>query len=189
MACPTRRKGSDNWYFRRKIPADVQRILASLPKDQRPAGWYKTHISISLGTADRNEAKARCPEVAAAVERQIEAFRNGPKPLTPKQIVALSGLLYRAFAEGLEEDPVLTPEQWRDVAGSNREARLGQFGLGAQLGIFSSEAERRAASMEQRFGRSYAGMWVTGDQAALVDDVATTSHPSVNLTPSISLGN
>jgi hypothetical protein len=111
--------GSDNWYFRRKIPADVQRILASLPKDQRPAGWYKTHISISLGTADRNEAKAKCPEVAAAVERQIEAFRNGPKPLTPKQIAALSGLLYRAFAEGLEEDPVLTPEQWRDIAGSN----------------------------------------------------------------------
>lgn len=36
---------------------------------------------------------------------------------------------------------------------------------------------------------SYAGIWVTGDQAAVFDGVAPTSHPSVNLTPSINLGN
>lgn len=48
MACPTKRQGSDNWYFRRQIPADVRAILAKLPKSQRPANWYRTHISISL---------------------------------------------------------------------------------------------------------------------------------------------
>lgn len=36
MACPTKRHGSDNWYFRRQIPADVRAILEKLPKSQRP---------------------------------------------------------------------------------------------------------------------------------------------------------
>lgn len=31
MACPTKRKGSDNWYYRRRIPKDVQGIVAGLP--------------------------------------------------------------------------------------------------------------------------------------------------------------
>ncbi|WP_354177777.1 DUF6538 domain-containing protein [Bradyrhizobium sp. LA6.1] len=79
MACPTKRPGSDNWYFRKRIPADVQAILAKLPKAQRPANWYKDQISISLGTADRSAAKARCPDVAAQVERTMATLRAGPK--------------------------------------------------------------------------------------------------------------
>lgn len=128
MPCPTKRQGSDNWYYRRTIPADIRRILAKLPREKRPPGWYKTHISISLGTPDRALAKAKYAEVSARVERQIKALREGPKPLSPKQLSALSGLLYRAFAERLEEDPVLSADQWRDVAESNREARRGGFG-------------------------------------------------------------
>jgi hypothetical protein len=30
MACPTRRKGSDNWYYRRTIPADIRVTLEIL---------------------------------------------------------------------------------------------------------------------------------------------------------------
>ncbi|WP_442894292.1 DUF6538 domain-containing protein [Bradyrhizobium sp. AZCC 1693] len=98
MACPTKRLGSDNWYFRKRIPADVQAILAKLPNDKRPPNWYKDHISNPLRTADRAAAKAKCPEVAAQVERTMAALRAGPKPLTLKQINALSGELYRAIA-------------------------------------------------------------------------------------------
>jgi hypothetical protein len=60
MMSPTRRKGTGNWYYRRTIPADVRPILQKLAKERRPRGRYKTHISISLGTADRTAAKARC---------------------------------------------------------------------------------------------------------------------------------
>jgi hypothetical protein len=74
MACPTKRKGSDNWYFRRTIPADVRTILDKAPQAQRPRNWYRTHISISLKTADRATAKAKCPEVAAEVERTMAAL-------------------------------------------------------------------------------------------------------------------
>ncbi len=147
MACPTKRTGSDNWYYRRTIPADVQAILQKLAKERRPRGWYKTHINISLGTADRATAKAKCGEVTASVERQLKAFREGPKPLTAKQITALSGIVYRAFAEGLENNPGLTVEGWLGVAKANEIAQRGN-----PLLIAKNDAERREFSMERRFG-------------------------------------
>lgn len=148
MPSPMKRKGSDNWYFRRTIPADVKRILAKLPRGKRPPNWYKTHIAVSLGTADRAIAKAKCPEVAAEVERHIQALRDGPKALTVKQIAALSGEVYRAFAEGLEDNPVLTPDQWRSIAAGARDARKGN-----PLLIAADDAERREKTLKLRFGR------------------------------------
>ena len=126
MTSPTRRKGSDNWYYRRTIPADVRASLQKLPKERVPRGWYKTHISISLATADRAAAKAKCAEVSADVERQLKALREGPKPLTAKQIAALSGISYRAFAEGLENNPGLTAKGWLRVAEANEAAKRGR---------------------------------------------------------------
>ncbi|MGM4895940.1 DUF6538 domain-containing protein [Tardiphaga sp. 839_C3_N1_4] len=152
MTCPTKRVGSDNWFFRKRIPADVRAILTQSP-GLRPPRWFKDHISISLGTPDRDTAKAKCPDVAAEVERQIAALRAGPKPLTQKQIAALSGELYKAFAVGLEENPVLTPQQWLRVAAMNEEARQGRYGAVAALGIFQTPDDRRRASMEDRFGK------------------------------------
>ena len=147
MACPTKRKGSDNWYYRRTIPADVRAILQKVAKERRPRGWYKTHISISLGTADRVFAKAKCPEVSANVERQLKALREGPKALTARQIAALSGIAYRAFAEGLENNPGLTAKGWLRVAEANEAAKRGN-----PLLIAKNDTERREFSMEQRFG-------------------------------------
>lgn len=152
MACPTKRRGSDNWYYRKRIPKDVRAILATLPEEQRPPNWFKDEISISLGTADRAAAKAKCPDVAGEVERTMAALRAGPKPLTIKQISALSGELYRAFADGLEERPVMTAAQWLHVAELNEQARRGEYGTIAKLGIYKSAADRRRASMEQRVG-------------------------------------
>lgn len=147
MSCPTKRTGSDNWYYRRTIPADVQTILQKLPKERRPPGWYKTHISISLGTADRATAKAKCGEVTASVERQLKAFREGPKALTAKKIASLSGIAYRAFAEGLEDNPGLTAKGWLRVAEANEVATRGN-----PLLIAKNDTQRQAISMEERFG-------------------------------------
>ncbi|MGM4929717.1 DUF6538 domain-containing protein [Tardiphaga sp. 619_E2_N8_5] len=152
MTCPTKRKGSENWHFRRRIPAEIRSILAKLPKSQRPKNWYATEIAISLGTADRAAAKAKFPEIADEVEKTMARLRAGPVPLTPKQINALSGELYGALAEGLEENPVLTAEQWLKVATKNEEARQGRFGI-APLQIHRTAEERRRASMEARFGK------------------------------------
>lgn len=147
MTSPTRRKGSDNWYYRRTIPADIRAILEKLPKGRRPRGWYKTHISLSLGTADRTAAKGNYADVAAQVERQLKALREGPKPLTVRQITALSGVAYRAFTEALEDNPGLTAEGWLNVAEANEAAKRGN-----PLLIAKSGKDRREISMEQRFG-------------------------------------
>lgn len=153
MACPTKRPGSDNWYFRKRIPGDVQAILAELPKAQRPANWYKDQISISLGTADRSLAKARCPDVAAQVERTMATLRAGPKPLDVKQISALSGELYVGLAEALEGKAVVTAGQWSRVADVNERVRRGEYGPLAKLGIHKTQADRIRACIEQRFGK------------------------------------
>ena len=68
MASPTKRKGSNNHYFRKNIPADVKRILARLPRERRPRCWYRDTIWISLRTPDPALAKARWIEVAADLE-------------------------------------------------------------------------------------------------------------------------
>ena len=148
-----KRNGSDNWWYRKRIPADVQRILAKLPNHPRPKGWYKTgDIIIPTGTPDKTLAKAKATDIAAGVERKFKALREGPKPLTAKQVSALCGIVYRAFAEGLEDNPGLTSQQWLGVADENRAAQRGEYGLGARLGIYKNEGERRDADMENRFG-------------------------------------
>jgi hypothetical protein len=152
MASLVKRNGSGNWYYRRTVPADVQQILAKLANRPRPRGWYKTHIMITTGTPHRTDAKAKAADIAADVERQFKALREGPKPLTPKQVSALSGIVYRAFAEGLEDNPVLTSQQWLSVADANKAAQQGKHSLVARLGIFKDEGERRDADMEKRFG-------------------------------------
>jgi hypothetical protein len=83
MTCPTKRKGSENWYYRRRIPADVQAILAGMPKSRQPRNWSASEINISLRTADREVAKAKFAAVAAAVEKTLAALRAGPQPLKP----------------------------------------------------------------------------------------------------------
>jgi hypothetical protein len=42
MACPTKRHGSDNWYFRRQIPADVRAILEKRSRSDPPTGIAPT---------------------------------------------------------------------------------------------------------------------------------------------------
>jgi len=150
MPCPTRRQGSDNWYYRRTIPADVRLILASLPREKWPRNWYKTHISISLGTADRTLAKSACPKVAAMVEQQMRALREGPKPLTIKQMSALSGEFYRGLTE--RDDPSLPAFALRKIAKLNRDAMAGDYGAGLDLLIVNNREDRRRASLEARFG-------------------------------------
>jgi integrase len=152
MVSLVKRNGSDNWYYRRVIPADVRRILEQLPRRSWPKGWYKAEIFLSTGTPDRNLAKARAADIAADVEKRLTALRDGPKPLTVKQVSALSGAVYQAFAVQLENNPGLTSGQWLDVAAANEAAQKGKLSLGSRLAIAPSGDERREMDMESRFG-------------------------------------
>ena len=151
MTSLTKRPGSAKWHYRRTIPADVQRIIEKSPDFQRPRGWYKTHIIVTTKTADSAIAKTRAADIANDVEKQFTALRDGPKPLTTKQVAVLSGNAYRAYA-ALEDNPGLNQYGWLKVAEMNRIAQDGEYGLGAKLGISRNGAEKRKLSMEARFG-------------------------------------
>lgn len=148
MARPTKRKGTANIQYQRRIPADVARILDGLPSSYRPSGWGKTQITISTGTSDKRRGQSEYARIAREVEERFQSLRQGQRTLSTKEAVALSGLIYRAFAETLEENPG-SPSRWEKVLQDNATAKAGRYGLGPLL--IGSKAQREA-SMESRFG-------------------------------------
>jgi hypothetical protein len=104
-------------------------------------------ISLSLRTADKGLAKQRHAAVLAQLDEHFDRLRAGPKPLSQKEQVAIAGILYRAFAESLEDNPG-APELWERVHEMNEYAISGGT---HSLGIYNSEAERQAAALESRF--------------------------------------
>ncbi len=146
MARPTTRTGTANATFRQRVPADIKRILAGLPRRYRPIGWGKDEIVISLRTADKGAIPAAHAKVMAEVERHYAGLRAGFRPLSNKEAVALAGEVYRDFQQ-FEDDPG-EGALWRDILEQNKDAQVGNFGL--QLGIGDKARVRHA--MEYRFG-------------------------------------
>lgn len=154
-----RRKRSSVHQFRQRIPRDVL-DKARGQTIALPIGplWVRKEISpkaveltISLGTREPGEAKARQARLLSHLEGVWKAMREGPVRLTQKQVIALAGTVYRAFSEALEDDPG-SPMIWKWVQANNVAASKGRYGVKARLMIGSDE-ERNWAAMEDRFGR------------------------------------
>jgi integrase len=139
MARPARRKRSTHIQFRQRIPLDVLaqmrgRVL-TIPVGAdvvtvRVSAAAK-ELYLSLRTRDPAEAKARHAEVGALLANLYRSLRDAtPLQLTPKQSVALSGDLFRAW----EAMPL--PERIQ-------EAHPGEDWT--ELGLDVGEAEPRSA--------------------------------------------
>ncbi|MFO1133737.1 MAG: phage integrase N-terminal SAM-like domain-containing protein [Rhodoblastus sp.] len=126
----------------------MKRILDHLPPSYRPKGWGKEFITLSTGTADRRKGDIEFLRMSKEVEERFALLRAGVRTLSQKETVALAGTIYRAFAEGLEDNPG-TADRWEKVLLANVAARAGKYGKGPLL--IGGEARRRA-SMEDRFG-------------------------------------
>lgn len=102
MPRPFKHPKTGVYYFRQKTPVDLRAIFG-----KGEAGW-------SLGTKDPEEAKRLN---AGAVQQQAavwDRLRKRPEPLPHKQIVALSGTLYRDLMATLETEPG-EPSIWVEV--------------------------------------------------------------------------
>ena len=148
MTRPSKRSGTANVQFQKRIPKDVKAQLDKLPAAYRPSGWGKDFITISTGTADKRKAAAEFARIGHDVEERFERLRSGIHSLSQKQMVALAGTVYRAWADTLEENPG-DPATWERVLLENVKARSGKFGKGPLL--IGTQAQRQA-SMEDRFG-------------------------------------
>lgn len=170
MTRPTKRSGSSNKQFRKRVPADVQRvargetIVFALPKTltgdeciEIPAR-IGTHVEFSLRTADPALAKLRLNRASEHFERTIAAYREGPRRLTQKECVTIAGILYRDLAQSFEDNPG-DAEIWQLVREANERATTSPerteqwFGPSAdellsKLGIVTDRASRAALLQE-----------------------------------------
>lgn len=105
-------------------------------------------VTFSLRTRDPALVMQRQAAALLQVERQFAALRQGPQPLTKKDRVAISGLLYKAFQEVAEDDPG-EPGLWKHVQECNEEALSGREHA---LAIPAPLAEDRIRLLEARFG-------------------------------------
>ena len=122
---PMRRSGSSKPQFIRRIPVEVRARLVgkciNVPIGDETVPVLITNkmetIRLSLRTSDPSEAKIRQAQAATYVERIFNAYRDDElSTLTHKQVVALSGELYRGWAKGMDGVDrialVYTPEGW-----------------------------------------------------------------------------
>lgn len=99
MSRPSKITSSDTYYFRKRVPADLVGIVG------------RREIRISLGTKDPTLAKELFRKKEQEIENEWKALRATPESLSHRQIVALSGILYREYVE-LLSDEAGEPEIW-----------------------------------------------------------------------------
>ncbi|MDH3032096.1 hypothetical protein [Methylobacterium fujisawaense] len=150
MARPSARVGTLNRQYRRRYPADIRRILDGPGSSfTRPTGWGREGITLTLGTASSAQAKAAHARISADVEAIFATLRAGPRPLSHKETVALSGEVYRALIAEHEENPG-DVERWMRAEVENLRAESGQHGP-ASLKV-ETDAERKRRGFEGLFG-------------------------------------
>lgn len=158
MPRPMKRSGSTSHHLVHRIPADVLPKAAGLTLSI-PVGDETVTVTlsskakdvrVSLRTRDPQEARKRQAAAVAYLGSAWEAVRKGPRRLTHKETVALAGEAYAALVAAAEDDPG-SAEGWVRHEVANLQAEFGQYGRTA-LKIGGTDAERAAASLEERFG-------------------------------------
>lgn len=131
------RDDSSLLQFRMRVPSDVlskargRLLFIDLPAvgtDDAVTVAAKVGdvVKFSLRTRDLVAAKARHGVALSSVNRLFAGIRNGPKPLTLRQIVALSGDVYRLFLDECGDDPG-SVNNWIALKAFNRAVREGRI--------------------------------------------------------------
>lgn len=110
MPGPWKHPKTGVYYLRQRAPTD----LKNFPLDGKvaiPVGDIiravkaGTTVKVSLDTKDPAEAKRRHREADAALHEFWQRHREGPQPLTNKQIQALAGILYTRLVDMMDSEP------------------------------------------------------------------------------------
>lgn len=102
MPRPFKHPKTGVYYFRARVPAD---LVAKVGKGE---------VKISLGTKDPQLAKSLFSDKEREVSKRWGVLRSAPEALTQKQIVALSGKVYRKIIERFDDQPG-TPTLWQNI--------------------------------------------------------------------------
>lgn len=123
MPTLNRRHDSEVFYCYRRLPSDLvgkaagHPILLSFPALRGcPARTVharlgKSRVKFSYFTTDEYVAEQRQALAFAYLQGVYAELRRGPQTLSQKQLVALSGEVYRLMVEKFDENPG-TPDRW-----------------------------------------------------------------------------
>jgi hypothetical protein len=132
MIKPWKNPRSDVWWFRRRVPKEF--LKYGMPAE----------IKFSLGTKDKAEAKIRCQEENAKIERQWRAGLVGTPPteLSHLQITALAGEFYAEMVGAHREEPGPAIEWQQSLSKLHQRKRFRIGPLGPHLRMtFGDEAQ------------------------------------------------
>lgn len=129
MPRPMKRSDASTHQFVQRIPADIKhKVRGSTVAVRVGEETVMVHVSekaqdirVSLRTRDPHEARERQAMAVASLEKAWRAVREGPRALTHREIVALSGLLYQDLTALAHEEPG-PADLWHHVANLKRRA-------------------------------------------------------------------
>lgn len=165
---PTTRPGSRFAQFQKRVPSAVlevargKKVALSLPHEKSDGAPTSITVTLSdtIRFSLRTDNKSLRDLRHAAVMQQLEtayaailkAHEDGPSHLTEKQYHALAGIIYRAFADGLE-DVDTGPQLWTHVQAENDFAINGPL-PGWSIATTPEEQARieRLGMLNRRFG-------------------------------------
>ncbi|ANN61412.1 hypothetical protein A9174_12685 [Mesorhizobium loti NZP2037] len=110
MPGPRRHKTTGVYYLRQRAPSDLKnfpldgKVGIPVGDDIRTVKAGAT-VKVSLDTKDPAEAKRRHREADAALHEYWQRFRDGPQPLSNKQVQALAGILYARLVDMMDSEP------------------------------------------------------------------------------------
>ncbi len=110
MTQPFKHPKTGIYYYRKVVPEPLRAAIG------------KREEKRSLKTKDPQIAKQRHIEVSLEIERHWAALSEPATNLSNKQIVALSGILYRDATERFAEEPG-SPETWEHLKRVDKQAR------------------------------------------------------------------
>ncbi len=145
MPNPSTRADSRVPQFRYRVPSDVlakakgRMIFVELPEVGRDEGVTVAarigeHVKLSLRTRDPAAAKARHGAALAHVTRLFEGMRGEPKALSLREIVALSGDVYRLFLDECGDEPGRV-DNWIALKAFNRAVKEGRIAAPPSLHV------------------------------------------------------
>lgn len=110
MPSPFKHSKTGVYWFRQRVPADIRRLAkgktAYIEIGTRNARYtIGDELKVSLGTKDPREARDLASKVDSQFRQLWETFRKGPAKLSFKNVVALSGELYRDTVRRHEDNP------------------------------------------------------------------------------------
>ncbi len=110
MPGPWKHPKTGIYYLRQRAPTDLKNTpmtgqVAIPVGDLVRTVKAGAVVKVSLDTKDPAEAKKRHREADAALHEYWQRFREGPHPLTNKQVQGLAGILYARLVDMMDSEP------------------------------------------------------------------------------------